>query len=68
MCDDSFKIIMDSFIQNGLNMMVLYVGSRPTHLFVPTYGRIDIRASQFIVPSRLVSRGQNTLGWSDDLL
>jgi len=27
MCDGSFKTIKDSFIQNGLNMMILYVSS-----------------------------------------
>jgi hypothetical protein len=26
-CDDSFKAIIDSFIQNGLNIMILYVSS-----------------------------------------
>jgi len=28
MCDGSFKTIKDSFIQNGLNMMILYMSSR----------------------------------------
>jgi hypothetical protein len=27
-CDGSFKTMKDSFIQNGLNMMILYVSNR----------------------------------------
>jgi hypothetical protein len=36
MCDCSFKIMIDSFIQNGLNIMILYVNSRPQSMCVPT--------------------------------
>jgi hypothetical protein len=28
MCEGSFKTIKDFFIQNGLNMMILYVSNR----------------------------------------
>jgi hypothetical protein len=28
-CDGSFKIMLNYFIQSGLNMMILYVSSRP---------------------------------------
>jgi hypothetical protein len=34
MCDGSFKTIKDSFIQNGLNMMILYMSSRSKLVFV----------------------------------
>jgi len=43
--DDSFKTMIDSFIQKGLNMMVLYVSSCPKSLCVLTSGRICISAS-----------------------
>jgi len=29
--------MIDSFIQSGLNMMILYVNNRPKFIFVPTY-------------------------------
>jgi hypothetical protein len=35
-CDGSFKTMKDSFIQNGLNMMILYVSSRSKLVSVPT--------------------------------
>jgi hypothetical protein len=35
-CDDNFKITIDSFIKSGLNMKVLYVSSQPNSLCVLT--------------------------------
>ena len=56
-CDSSFKKIIDSFIQNGLNMMILYVSRRPKFVCVLT--SID--------PSNSVGRSKNSL-LLDDLL
>jgi hypothetical protein len=56
-CDCSFKIIIDSFIQNGLNMMVLYVSGLQKSMCVTTFACL----------SNAVSRGKNSL-LSDDLL
>jgi hypothetical protein len=36
-CDGSFKTMKDSFIQNDLNMMILYVSSRSKLVSIPTY-------------------------------
>jgi hypothetical protein len=57
MCDGSFKTMIDSFIQSGLNMMVLYMSNQSRSDFFST----------FVGPSKLVSRGKNNL-LSDDLL
>jgi hypothetical protein len=35
-CDSSFKKMIDSFIQNGLNMMILYVSRRSKFVCVLT--------------------------------
>jgi len=56
-CDDSFKTMIDSFIQSGLNMMILYVGSWPKSMFIPTSSG----------PSKSVNKSKNSL-LSDDLL
>jgi hypothetical protein len=55
--NSSFKIMIDSFTQNGLNMIILYVISRPQSVCVPISAR----------PSNSVSRGKRSL-LSDDLL
>jgi hypothetical protein len=54
--DDSFKTMIDSFTQNSLNMMVLYVSSWPKVIGV----------SISVGPLNSVSRGKNSL-LSDDL-
>jgi len=36
MCDDSFKTMVYSFIQSGLNIMVLHVVSRSKSVYLPT--------------------------------
>jgi hypothetical protein len=59
--DDSFKTMIDSFIQNGLNMMVLYVSSCPKSLCVLTSGRICISASQSVDSSKSVSKMKKKL-------
>ena len=66
-CDDSFKTIINFFIQSGLNIMVLYVSSLPKSLCVPTSNQICINALQYVGPLKSVSRGKNNL-FSNDLL
>jgi hypothetical protein len=44
-CDGSFKTMIDSFIQSGLNMTILYMSNRPKSDFFPG-------------PSKSVSRGK----------
>jgi hypothetical protein len=55
--DNSFKTMINFFIQSGLDMMVLYVSSRPKSLCVPTSGR-RCSASQSVGPSKSVRRGK----------
>jgi hypothetical protein len=43
--------VIDSFTQSGLNMIVLYMSSRPKSVFVLT----------FVGPSNLVSKGKNSI-------
>jgi thiamine biosynthesis protein ThiC len=57
MCDDSFKTMVYSFIQSGLNIMVLHVVSRPESICLPTSNG----------SSKSVSRGKTIL-LSDYLL
>lgn len=49
MCDDSFKIIIDYFIQSDLNIMILYVSSQLKSMYFPTY----------VGPTNLVSKGKS---------
>ena len=56
-CDNSFKIMIDSFIQNDLNMIILYMSSQPKSVFVPTSTSC----------SKSIRRGKNNL-LLDDLL
>jgi len=49
MCDDSFKIIIDYFIQSDLNIMILYVSSQSKFICFPTYAG----------PTNLVSKGKS---------
>jgi len=56
--DGSFKTMNNSFIQNGLTMMLLYASRQSNSLGVPTSSRVGINASQFITPSRSFSRGK----------
>jgi len=57
MCDDSFKTMVYSLIQSGLNIMVLHVVSRPKYVCLPTSDG----------SSKSVSKGKITL-LSDYLL
>jgi len=57
MCDGSFKTIKDSFIQNGLNMMILYVSSRSKLVSVVI----------FVGPLNLISKNKIDL-LLDDLM
>jgi len=57
MCDENFKIMIVSFIQSGLNMMVLYTSNRSKSMYDST----------FVGPSSSISRGKSSL-LSDDLL
>jgi hypothetical protein len=56
-CDDNFKTMINFFIQSGLNIMILYVNSRPKFLYVSTFADL----------SNPVSKGKNNL-LSNDLL
>jgi hypothetical protein len=55
--DCSFKTMIDSFIQNSLNMMILYMSCRSK----------SVRVSTSVSPSNLVNKGKNNL-LSNDLL
>ena len=57
MYDCSFKTMIDSFIQNSLNMMILYMSCRSK----------SVRVSTSASPSNLVNKGKNNL-LSNDLL
>jgi len=56
-CDNNLKKMINSFIQSGLNMMVLYMSNQSKFIFVVTYAG----------PLKSVSKDKNNL-LSDDLL
>ena len=56
-CDDTFKTMIDSLIQNGLNIMILYVSNQPKSMCVLTSSN----------PLNSVGIGKNSL-LLDDLL
>jgi hypothetical protein len=62
----NFKTMMNYFIQSELNVVILYVSSRPNSL-CPNFWSNRYKPSQSACLSRLVSKGKNNLSL-DDLL